>query len=118
MNRVDMSKAAGTLAVPGLNFRRWRDKLDYLQMAAVRVGSGEWDNVDPLSSREDVPTAEDLEATFPEKEVRESSDLLVAEVNGQIVGYSHVFWRWTEITGTRVYLHLGYLLPKWRNKGI
>jgi mycothiol synthase len=108
----------GTPAIPGLRFRRWRDRDDYSQMAAVRAGSREWDQVDPLSAREDVPTAVDLESAFPQLEVQDSPDLLLAEVDRQIVGYNHVFWRWTEVTGTRVYLHLGYLLPQWRGKGI
>ena len=104
--------------IPGLRFRRWQDVRDYQQMAAVREGSREWDRVDLLSAREDVPTAEDVAATFPEADVRSSPDLLLAEIDNQVVGYNHVFWRWTEITGVRVYLHLGYLLPHWRGNGI
>ena len=50
--------------------------------------------------------------------MQDSPDLLVVEMNRQIIGYNHVFWRWIEVTGTRVYLHLGYLLPEWRGKGI
>lgn len=118
MNRVDIATLSGTLAIPSLCFRRWQDRNDYLQMAAVRSGSCEWDQVDLLSAREEVPTAEDLELAFPPLEVQDSPDLLVVEINQQIVGYNHVFWRWTEVTGTRVYLHLGYLLPEWRGKGI
>ncbi|MEO7908730.1 MAG: GNAT family N-acetyltransferase [Roseiflexaceae bacterium] len=87
-------------------------------MAAVREGSSEWDRVDRLSAREDVPTAEDVESTFPESDVHGSPDLLLAEIDNQIVGYNHVFWHWAEVTGVRVYLHLGYLLPQWRGKGI
>src|ERR1700733_13784696 len=99
MNRVNVTGVSGAPAIPGLSFRRWRDKNDYRQMAAVRAGSREWDRVDPLSAREDVPTAEDLQSAFPETEVQESPDLLLAEINGQVVGYNHVFWRWTEVTG-------------------
>jgi mycothiol synthase len=106
------------LPIPGLRFRRWQDRNDYEQMAAVREGSRVWDQVDVLSAREEVPTAQALASTFPESQVRDSPDLLLAEIDGQLVGYTHVCWRWTEVTGTRVYLHLGYLLPHWRRQGI
>jgi SAM-dependent methyltransferase len=36
----------------------------------------------------------------------------------ECVGYAHVRWRWTEITGERVYLHLGHVLPAWRGRGV
>ncbi|MBA3943835.1 MAG: GNAT family N-acetyltransferase [Herpetosiphonaceae bacterium] len=39
-------------------------------------------------------------------------------MNERVIGYNHVLWRWTEITGVRVYLHLGFLLPQWRGHGI
>lgn len=39
-------------------------------------------------------------------------------MNDRIIGYTHTLWRWTEVTGERVYLHLGFLLPEWRGQGI
>ncbi|MCU0491412.1 MAG: GNAT family N-acetyltransferase [Chloroflexaceae bacterium] len=104
--------------IDGLCFRRFRDSNDYSQMAEVHRGAQVWDRVDPQSARESVPTAENLAATFPEGEAKDSPDMLLALIDDQIVGYNHVMWRWTEVTGTRVYLHLGYLLPQWRGKGI
>ncbi len=104
--------------IPGLHFRRFADMHDYQKLAAVHEGSRDWDRVDPLSARESVPSAEDLASTFPESEIHGSPDMLLAAIDDRIVGYNHVLWRWTEVTGTRVYLHLGYLLPEWRGKGI
>jgi mycothiol synthase len=118
MDTIEFVSLPNTPAILGLRFRRWHDVTDYQQMAAVREGSREWDRVDVLSAREDVPTTEDVAASFPEQEVRGSLDLLLAEIDNQVIGYNHVFWRWTEVTGVRVYLHLGYLLPHWRGKGI
>lgn len=118
LDKTEFVVLPNALPIPGLRFRRWHDVHDYQQMAAVREGSREWDRVDLLSAREDVPTAQDVAATFPESVVRDSPDLLLAEIDNQIVGYNHVFWRWTEATGVHVYLHLGYLLPQWRGKGI
>lgn len=87
-------------------------------MAAVRTGSVHHDRIDLRSPREALPTAADLAEIFPLAEMRDHSDLLIVTINDQIVGYAHVRWRWTEVTGERVYLHLGYLLPEWRGKGI
>ena len=101
-----------------LVFRPLKGEEDYAALAAVHEGSKTWDQVDPLSARESVPTAEDLAATFPIEEVRNNQDLLVVMVEGTVVGYIQMLWRWTEESGTRVYLHLGYLLPAWRGKGI
>ncbi|MCG8350777.1 MAG: GNAT family N-acetyltransferase [Chloroflexales bacterium] len=104
--------------IPGLCYHRFQSTSDYDQMAAVHEGSRVWDRVDPLSARESVPTAEALAATFPESELRNNTAMLLAQIDDRIVGYNHVLWRWTEVTGTHVYLHLGYLLPQWRGKGI
>ncbi len=107
----------GAPAITGLRFRRFRGVADYAPLAAVHEGSREWDRIDSQSARERVPTAADLAGAFAETPPG-SPDILIAEVAGQVVGYNHVLHRWTEETGTRVYLHLGYLLPAWRGWGI
>jgi mycothiol synthase len=104
--------------MPGLTFRHFHAATDYAGMVDVREGSRAWDQVDPRSAREGVPTAADLAATFPEADVYDNPDMLIVEINEEVIGYNHVLWRWTEVTGVRVYLHLGYLLPAWRGKGI
>lgn len=115
---TDIVHLSDAPAISGLRFRRFRNTNDYDQIAAVHEGARTWDHVDPLSPRESVPTAESLALTYPESEVQGSPDMLLAQIDDRIVGYNHVRWRWTEETGTRVYLHLGYLLPEWRGKGI
>jgi GNAT superfamily N-acetyltransferase len=105
-------------AIPGLHFRRFCNAADYDQMAAIHAASREWDRIDPQSAREGVPTADSLAVMFPHADVRNNPDMLLAEIDGRIVGYNHVLWRWTEAAGTRVYLHLGYLEPAWRGNGI
>lgn len=69
----------------GLSFRSLRDAQDYLGMAAVHAGAQHWDQVDPLSAREHVPTAADLAPTFPEDDARGHPDLLLALIDGTIV---------------------------------
>jgi len=103
--------------IPGLRFRPFHGEADYPAMAAVHEGSWEWDRIDSQSARERIPTAADLAGAFAEAPPG-GPDILIAEVAGQVVGYNHVLHRWTEETGTRVYLHLGYLLPAWRGRGI
>lgn len=104
--------------LPGLTFRHLQSAADHAAMFAVRTGSVAHDQIDLRSSREALPSEEDLRTTFPEATMRDHPDLLVVTVDGQVIGYGHVLWRWTEVTGVRVYLHLGYLLPAWRNQGI
>jgi GNAT superfamily N-acetyltransferase len=104
-------------AIADLIFRRFRGAADYAPMVAVHEGSREWDQVDPLSSREVIPTVDSMAANLANVPSG-TPDILIAEVAGQVIGYNHTLWRWTEVTGTRVYLHLGYLLPAWRGKGI
>src|SRR5205814_7041446 len=45
------------------------------------------------------------------------TDVLVAEVDGKMVAFNRVFWE-HELDGTRVYTHVGFVLPEWRGKGI
>jgi ribosomal protein S18 acetylase RimI-like enzyme len=108
----------GSPLVPGVCFRKLRDNHDYIAMAQVHRDSQEWDQVDPRSAREHVPSAEQLEQMFTEVLTQHPDDLLIVEHNTRVIGYSQVFWNWTEVTGVPVYLHLGYLLPEWRDKGI
>jgi mycothiol synthase len=104
-------------AIDGLAFRRFQGAADYAPMVAVHESSREWGQVDPLSSRESIPTVESLAATFADVPPG-TPDILIAEIAEQVIGYNHTLWRWTEVTSTRVYLHLGHLLPQWRGKGI
>jgi mycothiol synthase len=118
MSLHDPLHALRAPALPGLTFRHFATPDDYAAMLAIRLHSAAHDQIDPRSSREGLPTEADLRATFPETTMRGHPDLLLAAIDDQLVGYNHVLWRWTEVTGVRVYLHLGYLLPAWRNKGI
>lgn len=105
-------------AIPGLTFRHLASARDHAGMLAVRLGSVAHDRIDLRSAREALPSEDDLRTAFPADTMHNHPDLLLAEVGGQVIGYNHVLWRWTEVTGVRVYLHLGYLLPAWRNQGI
>jgi ribosomal protein S18 acetylase RimI-like enzyme len=103
--------------ITGLTFRHFQGEDDYLTMLTVREQSKEYDKVDPLSTLESIPTLEQLKEELHEEHSDPYKDVLIAEKDGKVIGYNHVCW-WTEEDGTWLYLHLGYLLPQWRNKGI
>jgi len=95
-------------AIPGLRFRRFRGEADYPAMSAVINGSKEADGLEWSQSVEDIArTYRHLVNCDPQQ------DMLFAEINGQVVGYSRVWWQ-REMDGTHDYLHFVYLLPEWR----
>lgn len=107
-------KDAPTL--PGLVFRPYRGPADLVGMAAVHAGSKEQDKMDPLSSRDYIPTLADVQRDYAGLKPG-NPNLLIIEINGQIVGYNKIDW-WTEAKDGQVYLHSGWLLPAWRGQGI
>jgi len=104
-------------AITRLTFRHFRGKTDYALMAQVRKDSKEYDHVDPLSTLESVPTAEEIKKHINDDHCNPFKDIIIAEINGNVIGYSKIGW-WTEKDGTWLYLHLQYLVPAWRNKEI
>ena len=105
-------------SIRGLLFRPFRGPGDLRGFAAVRAACAVEDRVDNLSSVEGVPTLADLEERMVAAEGFDpAQDVLVAQVNGEVVGYSSAIW-WTETDGTWVYLTLGWVLPPWRGRGI
>jgi ribosomal protein S18 acetylase RimI-like enzyme len=104
--------------MPGLMFRSFRGAADLAGMAAVRAACALRDRVDDSSSVESVSTLADLERRMVRSEGFDPArDVLVAEVEGRIVGYSAALW-WTETDETWVYLTLGWVLSEWRGRGI
>lgn len=102
--------------LPGLVFRPYRDEADLAGMAAVHAGSKELDQIDPLSSWDYSPSLADLEQEFAGLQPGDPN-LLLIELDGRIIGYNRFHW-WTEAGELKVYLHLGWLLPELRGKGI
>ena len=109
-------RVPGAPDVPGLVFRTYGGEADLPRMVAVREGSREHDRVDPRSAREAIPTVEDLRHQYADMGPG-YPNLLIVEVGGEVVGYVQLVW-WTEGDGVPVYLHLGWLLPAWRGRGI
>jgi mycothiol synthase len=98
--------------VPGLAFRGFRGEVDYAAMVDVINGSKEADGLEETTSLEDLArNYKHLVNCDPYQ------DMLFAEVYGEVVGYSRVWWE-QELDGQRIYSHFCFLLPAWREQGI
>jgi ribosomal protein S18 acetylase RimI-like enzyme len=98
--------------IPGLVFRRFQGVVDYPQMVKIVETCMRADGIDHSTSLEEVANQYDhLQNCDPYQ------DMVFAEIDGEIVGYSRVFWEKLS-EGIRVYNLFGNLHPKWRRKGI
>ncbi len=97
--------------------RNYKGSEDIRVMAFIRQKAAEYDKVDPLSSYESIPSEKDIESSLYDDHCNPSSDIRLWQVNGRTVGYNKIEW-WIENDGTWLYLHLGWLLPEYRGKGI
>ena len=108
----DSVHVVGAPSLPGLAFRRFRGEGDYPAMVAVIDGSKEVDGLERSDTVEDVAR---IYQTLVNCDPYE--DMLFAEVDGEVIGYSRVSWAAVQ-EGVRFYRHYTYLLPGWRGKGI
>ncbi|MDQ2940768.1 MAG: GNAT family N-acetyltransferase [Chloroflexota bacterium] len=100
------------LAIPGLGFRRYRGGQDLPAMLRVYRAAEAADGL------EEVLTLEQLKLNYATLvNCDPARDILLAEVDGQVVAYSRVFW--TELVeGGRSYQNFGFVHPDWRRRGI
>jgi mycothiol synthase len=99
-------------ALAGLSFRRFRGESDYAGMAAVLVASEKADQIERQATPEDLARAyQRLTNCDPAR------DMILAEVEGELVGYTRGWW-WDENPTGRLYGLSGFLAPAWRRKGI
>lgn len=109
---VDVIHVSDAPDIPGLTFRRFRGESDFGAIAAVIEGCKDADGLVRTTSVNDV--------AFNYTHLVRSDpllDMVFAEVDGCVVGYSRVEWH-QQAGGRRSYTLLGYLLPEWRRKGI
>jgi predicted N-acetyltransferase YhbS len=105
-------------AIEGLTFRPVHGEQDADAVYALRAGCIERDQVDLLATQEGLPSREEMSEALAELAAAQHLDRrLVAEVDGQVVGYTLIDC-WHEDDGRWVYLILGWVLPTWRGKGI
>lgn len=109
INEVELSLE---LEVPGLSFRGFSGKGDYANILKVINASKAADNLERSDTLENITLYyEHLHNSDPSK------DMLFAEVNGQVIGYSRVEWNIND-DGEWLGFHLCFLHPKFRRMGI
>ena len=112
MNKTDLIQIADAPVIGGLAFRHFRGAEDYPKMAAVILASAEADQI------ERVTTAEEIANNYAHlTNCDPYQDMIFAESNGEVIGYSRGFW-WKEENGPHIYATVGFLAPTWRRKGI
>jgi len=105
-------EATGAPEIPELSFRPFLGGEDYAAMAQVIAASSEVDQ------DESAQTVEDIEREYRHLTNSDpATDMVFAEMDGQVIGYCRVFWFQIE-GGPRVYSQFVRLTPEWRGKGI
>ena len=100
-------------SIPGLGFRHFRGESDFPKMTKAIEASYEIDKIDHVS------TVEDLANTYSHFENCDPyTDIIIAEINGELIGYSRGDWNIEESSGNYLYYFGGFLVPAWRRKGI
>lgn len=94
-----------------LILRPFRGEEDYKHLAGILAASETADGV-PLT----ISAAELAERLREAPRFELERDLVIAEVEGQAVGYGRV--RWWEDPSRRTYGLTGFVRPEWRRKGI
>jgi GNAT superfamily N-acetyltransferase len=98
--------------IPGLAFRGFRGEPDYPLMLEVINVSKDVDGIERSDSLEEIQRSyQHLHNCDP------YTDMVFAEVYGEVVGYSRVWWEQEE-DGDWIGTHIGFLSPIWRGKGI
>ncbi len=101
-----------TKNIAGLEFRSFRGEVDFPKMLAVLHGSAAVDGVERAEKLEDIVNMySHLHHSDP------NTDMLFAELDGEIVAYSRIWWE-VEGSGQWIGFQLGNVLPAWRRKGI
>jgi len=98
-------------------FRNYQGEDDLPKLVEVRKSCIKSDQIDPLSTLEAIPTVQELNKSFNEDNCNPFKDVLVIEYENKVIGYAKVCW-WIENDGTVVFLHLEYLIPKFREKDL
>ncbi|MBI3241642.1 MAG: GNAT family N-acetyltransferase [Chloroflexi bacterium] len=99
-------------AIPSLAFRGFRGESDFPGMVAALNASEATDGV------ERVITVEDIANNYAHLVNCDlARDVVLAEVNGDVVGYARVDW-YKDEAGNTLYNHLAFLRHEWRHKGV
>ncbi len=98
--------------IPGLKFRHYAGESDHAQIADVLMASEAVDQMIRAVTAENIASAyQNMSNCDPYR------DIIFAEIDGQMVGYSRGWWS-EESPTLRIYTHNGFLIPQWRRKRI
>ncbi|HEY0069636.1 MAG TPA: GNAT family N-acetyltransferase [Chloroflexia bacterium] len=104
----------GAPAIPGLTFRPFRGDEDYPAILDVNTRSKVADGLG-----HDLHTIETLKYVYGSTPNHDpAKDMLLAEVDGKAVSFTRVYWERIQEDGSRVYWHVGFVVPEWRGKGL
>jgi len=115
MNTIltDKMNFPGVAGLPGLVLRGFRGVEDYSRMLACINGSKAADGVE----RSD--TLEDMTNNYAHLHHCDTeTDMCMAEFDGQVVGYSRVWWEIDQYAQQWTGFQVAFVLPAWRKKGI
>jgi mycothiol synthase len=99
-------------AIDGLRFRGYRGDEDLPAMLDV------WSAAHAADGLQDVQSIDDMRRSYATLvNCDPDRDILLAEVAGQLVAYSRVFWQ-DLFDGGRSYELFGFVRPEWRRRGI
>lgn len=99
-------------AIPGLVLRGFEGPSDYPGMLEVIEASKVVDRIERTDSVADLARSyANLTNCDP------YTDMVFAEVGGDVVGYGRVTW-WTEVEGRLRYLAFGFIKPGYRRRGL
>lgn len=99
--------------IPNLIFRKFLGEIDILDIARINNAAARRDEV------EIVQTIEELSNHYRNlRNCDPNEDIIVAEVDGQMVGHGRVWWSKLSDTGAIIYAHYATLDPDWRGRGI
>lgn len=108
---IDTSEIAAP-PLAGLSFRHYRGEADHPGMLRVYTAAHEADGL------EEVTTLEQFGLNYSTLvNCDPARDILLAEVDGEVVAYSRVFWQ-EMVEGGRTYENFGFVHPAWRRRGI
>lgn len=97
--------------IDGLIFRHFRGEADYPGMITI------WSTLRQAGHFEGSNTVEDLAIDYRHLyNCDPAKDMIFAEVNGEMVAYSRVWW--DDESNCRVYYHFIHILPAYKGKGI
>ena len=102
----------GNPSIAGLQFRHFLGEIDFPRIAAVLMAS------EAADQSERVVTAQDIDDAYKNMTNCDPyRDIIFAEINGEMVGYSRGWWQ-EESPSLCLYVHNGFLVPEWRRRGI